>query len=95
MRTTLELPDALVHEAMSLTRISVKTELIKFALENIIQREKIKGLTGYFGKINIEIDLNKLRNRWIVLLILPHGLNIIVHDKHFELMSKYIPIEIF
>ena len=63
MRTTLELPDTLVNEAMVLTKISTKTKLIKFALENLIQREKIKGLTGYFGKINIEIDLNKLRNR--------------------------------
>ena len=28
MRTTLELPDTLVHEAMALTKISTKTELI-------------------------------------------------------------------
>jgi len=63
MRTTLELPDALIHEAMSLTHISTKTEVIKYALENIIRREKIKGLTAYFGKLNLDIDLNKLRNR--------------------------------
>jgi len=63
MRTTLELPDSLIHEAMSLTQISTKTEVIKYALENIIQREKIKGLTGYYGKLNLDIDLDKLRNR--------------------------------
>ena len=63
MRTTLELPDTLVHEAMALAKNSTKTELVKFALENVIQREKIKELTNYFGKINLEIDLNKLRNR--------------------------------
>jgi hypothetical protein len=63
MRTTLELSDSLVHEAMVLTRIPTKTKLITFALENVIQREKIKGLTNYFGKINLDIDLNKLRNR--------------------------------
>jgi len=63
MRTTLNLPDSLVHEAMVLTRIPRKTELITFALENVIQREKIKGLTNYFGKINLDIDLNKLRSR--------------------------------
>ena len=60
MRTTLELPDTLVHEAMALTKISTKTELVKFALENVIQREKIKELTNYFGKINLKIDLNKM-----------------------------------
>jgi len=63
MRTTLELPDTLINEAMSLTQISTKTEVIKYALENIIQREKIKGLTGYHGKLNLDINLDKLRNR--------------------------------
>ena len=63
MRTTLELPDSLVEEALSITRIATKTELIRFALENIIQREKIKALTGYFGKLDLDIDLDKLRNR--------------------------------
>ena len=63
MRTTLELPDTLVREAMSLTKIPTKTELVKFALENVIQQEKLKGLKGYFGKLNLDIDLDKLRKR--------------------------------
>lgn len=63
MRTTLDLPDVLVNEALALTNISTKTELIKFALENVIQREKIKDLADYFGKISIDIDLDKLRKR--------------------------------
>jgi Arc/MetJ family transcription regulator len=63
MRTTLELPDLLVNEAMTLTKISKKTELIKYALENVIQREKIKELADYFGKISLDIDLDKLRKR--------------------------------
>ncbi|MDR0684475.1 MAG: type II toxin-antitoxin system VapB family antitoxin [Spirochaetaceae bacterium] len=63
MRTTLELPDALVNEAMSITNIPTKTALIKYALENVIQREKIKNLANYFGKITLDIDLDKLRKR--------------------------------
>ena len=63
MRTTLILPDTLVEEAMELTNIPTKTELVKFALENIIQREKIKGLKNYFGKVILNIDIDKLRNR--------------------------------
>jgi len=63
MRTTLELPDTLVQEAMTLTKIPTKTGLIKHALENVIRQEKIKGLKNYFGKINLDIDLDKLRNR--------------------------------
>ena len=63
VRTTLELPDVLVNEAMSLTKIPTKTEMVKFALENVIRREKIKELTGYFGKLDLDIDIGKLRNR--------------------------------
>ena len=63
MRTTLELPDTLVNEAMSLTKISTKTDLIKFALNNVIQREKIKGITNYFGKLDLDINLDTLRKR--------------------------------
>jgi Arc/MetJ family transcription regulator len=63
MRTTLELPDTLVNEALTLTKISTKTELVKFALENIIQREKIKELANYFGKLTLDVDLDKLRKR--------------------------------
>jgi hypothetical protein len=63
MRTTLDLPDTLVQEAMTLTEIPTKTGLIKYALENVIQREKIKGLKSYFGKLDLDIDLDKLRNR--------------------------------
>jgi hypothetical protein len=63
MRTTLELPDTLVNEALTVTKIATKTELIKFALENVIQREKIKELAAYFGKITLDIDLDTLRKR--------------------------------
>ena len=63
MRTTLELPDTLVNEALMLTKIQTKTELIKFALENVIQREKIKELADYFGKITLDINLDQMRKR--------------------------------
>jgi hypothetical protein len=63
MRTTLELPDALVNEALAVTKISTKTGLIKYALENVIQREKVQELAHYFGKINLDIDLDTLRKR--------------------------------
>jgi metal-responsive CopG/Arc/MetJ family transcriptional regulator len=63
MRTTLELPDTLVDEAMTLTKISKKTELIKYALENVIQREKVRELANYFGKVTLDVDLDKLRKR--------------------------------
>jgi hypothetical protein len=63
MRTTLDLPKALLDEAMELTHIATKTDLIKTALVNLIQKERIKDLKKYYGKINLDIDLNALRKR--------------------------------
>lgn len=63
MRTTLDLPESLIDEAMALTNIQTKTDLIKTALLNLIQKEKIKGIKNYYGKIDLDIDLNVLRNR--------------------------------
>ena len=63
MRTTLDLPKGLINEAMGVARVRTKTALIKIALENLIQREKIKAITNYFGKINLNLDLDKMRQR--------------------------------
>jgi hypothetical protein len=63
MRTTLDLPEKLIEEAMALTHIKTKTDLIKIALQNLIQKEKIKDLKKYYGKLDLGIDLNSLRDR--------------------------------
>ena len=43
MRTTLDIPEGPINEALRITQSRTKTELIKLALENIIQKNKIKG----------------------------------------------------
>lgn len=63
MRTTLDLPVELLEEAMALTHSQTKTEVIKLALNSLIQKEKIQGLREYFGKLDLEIDLDELRSR--------------------------------
>ncbi len=63
MRTTLDLPETLIDEAMALTHIQTKTDVIKTALMNLIQKEKIKDIKNYYGKLDLDIDLNVLRNR--------------------------------
>ncbi|HOU85076.1 MAG TPA: type II toxin-antitoxin system VapB family antitoxin [Spirochaetota bacterium] len=63
MRTTIDLPENLVNEALKLTKIKTKTDLIKEALLNLIQKEKLKNLKSYRGKINLDIDLNAMRKR--------------------------------
>jgi hypothetical protein len=63
MRTTLDLPEELLREAMAITHISTKTDLIKTALQNLIQKEKSKNMKDYFGKVDLDIDMTSLRKR--------------------------------
>ena len=63
MRTTLDLPESLLSEAKKLTHLKTKTDVIVFALENLIQNVKMDRLKEYKGKIKIDMDLNTLRQR--------------------------------
>ena len=63
MRTTINLPEDLVREAMEVTHSKTKTDLIKAALINMIQKERILELKNYFGKVDLDIDLDSLRKR--------------------------------
>jgi len=63
MRTTLDLPEKLVNEALKATHSKTKTELIKYALENIIQQNRISELKHYRGKLDLDINLDELRIR--------------------------------
>ena len=63
MRTTLDLPEDLVREAMKLTCIKTKTQVIITALEEIIQKSKLSQIKEFKGKINLDMDLDVLRGR--------------------------------
>ncbi len=63
MRTTLDLPEALLHEAMKATHIETKTRVIIIALKELIRKKKISELKKFKGKVDLDIDLNKLRSR--------------------------------
>ena len=56
MRTTIDIPENLVNEAMKLTNIPTKTGVIKEALQNLIQKEKVKGLKKFSGKVDLKIN---------------------------------------
>ncbi len=63
MRTTLDLPDNLVNEAMKATRIKTKTKVIITALEQLIRRAQLSEIKEFEGKINLDIDLETIRGR--------------------------------
>jgi len=63
MRTTLDLPEDLLQEAMQATHIKTKTKVIKVALEELVRKSKISKLKNFKGTVDLDIDLNKLRDR--------------------------------
>lgn len=63
MRTTLDLPEDLINEAMKTTQINTKTKVIITALEELIRKSKISGLKKFKGKVDLDIDMNAVRGR--------------------------------
>jgi len=63
MRTTLNLPDDLVKELVSVTGEKNKTLLIRMALADMLKRIKREKLIEYRGKIEFDLNLDELRRR--------------------------------
>ena len=63
MKTTLNLPDDLMKEAMLITDIKTKTGVIIVALKELIRKDKVAKLKNYKGTVNLEMDIDILRNR--------------------------------
>ena len=63
MRTTLDLPEQLLSEAMRITQAETKTAVIVLALEELVRRAKIAELKQFKGKIELDIDLDSIRAR--------------------------------
>jgi Arc/MetJ family transcription regulator len=63
LRTTLDLPEDLIDEAMKATRIYTKTKVIIIALEDLIRKSNISGLKAFKGKVDLDIDMNAVRGR--------------------------------
>ena len=63
MRTTLDLPEDLINEAMKVTKINTKTRVIITALEDLIRKSKISRLKEFKGRVDLEIDLDSIRGR--------------------------------
>jgi hypothetical protein len=63
MRTTLDLPEKLLNDAMRAINAKSKTQTIVTALENILKNERRKKIIDFHGKVDLNIDLDVLRNR--------------------------------
>ena len=58
MRTTLDLPENLLNEAMKVTHINTKTAVIIRALEELVRKSKISDLKKYKGKIDLHWNIS-------------------------------------
>jgi Arc/MetJ family transcription regulator len=65
MRSTIDINEELLKEAMKLTSAKTKKELINQSLEEIIRRKRIEDLAGKLGRFDLKLtkkQLQKLRD---------------------------------
>ncbi|MEK7314374.1 MAG: type II toxin-antitoxin system VapB family antitoxin [Deltaproteobacteria bacterium] len=60
-RTNIVLDDRLVKEALNLTHLKTKKEVVNYALEELVRKIKRKGLLKLEGKVRWEGSLSEMR----------------------------------
>ena len=62
-RTTIDIDDKLVQEGLNITHLNLKTkkELVHYALEELVKKEKRKRILELKGKVQWEGNLRKMR----------------------------------
>jgi Arc/MetJ family transcription regulator len=63
MRTTLDLPDALVEEARTALGFKSKTDTVVLALRELVRRRRLDELKGLLGRVQLNVDVPKSRRR--------------------------------
>ena len=63
MRTTLNIAADVLREISKLSGVKYKTEIIDKALREMLDRLRRQKLKGAWGKINVDLDVRKLRQR--------------------------------
>lgn len=63
LRTTLDLPEQLVSDAMKASHQRTKTAVIVTALEDLVRKNRIRNLSKFRGKVSLDLDLDVSRKR--------------------------------
>ena len=63
MRTTLDLPDQLVQDAMKASHQKTKTAAIITALQDLVRKARLREIRQFKGRVDLEVDLDALRKR--------------------------------
>lgn len=59
----IDLPDDLLNKVMKITKSKTKVEAIKKALTEVVDQDKRMKLMSYRGNIDLDLDLDILRDR--------------------------------
>lgn len=65
MRTTINIPDDIIDQLVSLTKADSKTEAVNRAIIDWVKLQKIKKLKLLRGKLKIRNNIEKLRSKEI------------------------------
>ena len=60
MRSTIDIDDTLIKEAMKLTKAKTKRELINMSLQEIIDKKRRQRLVNRLGRFNLNLSLEEL-----------------------------------
>ena len=63
MRTTIDIPEDLLNEAMRSMGVKTKTTAIILGLRELLRRGKIENLRALRGKVNLDVDVKSSRRR--------------------------------
>jgi Arc/MetJ family transcription regulator len=63
MRTTVEIPDRLMHEAMQTAHVKTKTMAIVLGLRELINRHKLDMLRELRGRVPLTTNVTRARGR--------------------------------
>jgi len=61
MRTTIDIDKALMEEALKISKVRTKRELINLSLKEYIRRIRLKSLKKRLGNDDLTIDLKDLK----------------------------------
>ena len=63
MRTTIEVPDELMHRAMRVSQAQTKTMTIVLGLQELIHRHHLEQLRTLRGQLELTTEVRKARRR--------------------------------
>jgi Arc/MetJ family transcription regulator len=63
MRTTLDLPEALLEEARRMLGFKSKTDTVVLSLTELVRRKRLEELKALAGKVHLELDVARSRRR--------------------------------